>query len=75
MVRAKRAEALQLKCFTGDVPPAGVADEHRGRLRVPFGVCTLCDLASDNSESTLLGRIFGVLAMSCLALLMSDGWS
>ena len=25
------------------------------------------DLASDNSETTLLGRIFGVLAMSCLA--------
>jgi hypothetical protein len=42
------------------------------RGSVPFGVCTLCDLASDNSEMTLLGRDLVASALSCLALLKSD---
>ena len=63
---------LQCTCLgieAGDLIGGGgtsVADEPSGCFRVLFGVRTLCDL------TTLLGRIFGVLAMSCLALLMSD---
>jgi hypothetical protein len=55
----------------GRLGPLNLSLRCRG-YRVLFGVQTLWDLASDNSEMTLLGRIFRVLATSCLAQLHSD---